>query len=146
MMADCIKGSFGWSGLRRNSPMVGNVIWFAVLQILCSQPRIERPIRGRNALRKGRAKRCMGPRNRDKRLGIVCQSKPSHPVLRGERPCPALAGMRATCQRLLGWGMRTCGRWPLLKACEGCELSVGEAGLVARNGADAGISHPCSCS
>lgn len=94
MMADCMSGSFGWSGLRlRNSPMVVNVICFAVLQILCSQPRIEHPIRGRNARRKGGATRCMGPRNRDKRLEIVCQSKPSHPVLRGERPCQAVAGI-----------------------------------------------------
>jgi len=122
MMADCIR--LGLLGLRRNSPIVGNVICFAVLQILCSQQRIERPIRGRNALRKAWAKRCRRPRNRDKRLGIVCQSKPSHPVLRGQRPCQAVAWMRATCQQLLGWGMRTCGRWPLLKACYGCKFSV----------------------
>ncbi len=58
MMADCIR--LGLLGLRRNSPIVVNVTCFAVLQILCNQPRIERPIRGRNALRKGRAKRCRG--------------------------------------------------------------------------------------
>ena len=54
MMADCMR--LGLLGLRLNSPMVGNVIWFAVLQILCSQPRIVRPNRGTNAPRKAWAK------------------------------------------------------------------------------------------
>ena len=111
MMADCMR--LGLLGLRLNSPIVGNVIWFAVLQILCSQPRIAHPNRGRNAPRKGRATRCMRPRNRGIRLERGCRSKRGHPVLRGKRPCQAVAGMRATCQGLLGWGMRTCGRWPL---------------------------------
>jgi hypothetical protein len=56
MTADCMM--LGLLGLRLNSPMVGNVIWFAVLQILGNLRRIERPNRGRNALRKAWAKRC----------------------------------------------------------------------------------------
>ena len=70
------------------------------------------------------------------RLEIVCQSKPVHPVLQGAQPCQAVAGMRATCQRLLGWGMRTFGRWPSLGG-EGCEFGVGEAGGVEGGGTDA---------
>lgn len=136
-MADCIR--LGLLGLRRNSPMVVNVICFAVLQILCSQQRIERPIRGRNALRKAWAIRCKRRRNRDKRLGIVCRSIPSHPVLRGERPCQAVAGIATTGLRPSATGMRTCGRWPLLKACEGCEFIVGQAGGVESGGKDATI-------